>query len=125
MLQILCRPKRLRSVARYRIEIAEYLEKVSDGRVEDLFFPGRNIGTRIGPSGPRTFDSEFFHARLQSGSFESEVFGCTILATDLPVACRQHFFDVCSFNLFDRFACLFMRPKRNNVDVVLAGEPVA
>ena len=45
MLQIVCRRVRLRSLSRYHIEIAEYLERVSDGRGEELFFPGRNIGT--------------------------------------------------------------------------------
>ena len=45
MLQNACRRKRLRTLTRYRIEIAGYLERVSDGRVEELFVPGRNIGT--------------------------------------------------------------------------------
>jgi hypothetical protein len=79
----------------------------------------------IGESDRWALDPELLHSRLQSGSFESEVFGCAALSADFPVARRQHFFDVCSFNLFDGFACSFMRPKGNNVDFVLAGEPVA
>ena len=97
-----------------------------DGRRADFLSSAAEISAHeSGPSGSWPFDTEFFHSRLQSGSFQSEVFGCTVLSTDLPVARRQHFFDVCSFNLFDGFACSFMRPKRNNFDFVLAGEPVA
>ncbi len=86
MLQNVCRRKRLRSLTRYRIDIAEHLNGASDGRVEELFFPGRNIGTQIGPSGSRPLDTEFFHSRLQSGALESEAFGCAALSTDFPVA---------------------------------------
>ena len=77
----------------------------------------------IGESDCWAFDAEFFHTRLQRGALESEVFGCAALSADFPVALHQHFFDVCSFNFFDGFACSFMRPKRNDFDIVLTGEP--
>ena len=124
MLQNVCRRVRLRSLSRYHIEIAEYLERVYDGRGEESFFPGRNIGTQIGPSGPRTFDTEFFHSRLQSGALESEAFGCAAFSTDFPVARRQHFFHVCSFNFFDGFAALLMGLKRIICELEVPGEPV-
>ena len=86
MLQNVCRRMRIRSLSRYHIEIAEYLERVSDGRGEGSFFPGRNIGSPNCPSGSWPFDSEFFHSRLQSGALESEAFGCAAFSTDFPVA---------------------------------------
>ena len=94
MLQNVCRRMRFCSTSRYQIEIAGNLERVSDGRSEEPFYPGRNIGTRIGLSGSRPLDTEFFHSRLQSGALESEAFGCAAFSTDFPVARHQHFFDV-------------------------------
>jgi len=86
MLQNACRRNRFRSLMRYRIDIAEYLKRVPNDRVEGFYFPGRNIGTRIGLSGSRPLDTEFFHSRLQSGALESEAFGCAAFSTDFPVA---------------------------------------
>lgn len=86
MLQNACRRMRLRSVSRYHIEIAEYLEGVSGDRREEFLCPGRNIGSQLSPSGCRPLDTEFFHSRLQSGALESEAFGCAAFSTDFPVA---------------------------------------
>lgn len=86
MLQNACRRMRLRSVSRYHIEIAEYLEGVSDDRLEEFLCPGRNIGSQLSPSGCRPLDTEFFHSRLQSGALESEAFCCAAFSTDFPVA---------------------------------------
>ena len=94
MLQNVCRRKCFRTLMRYRIDIAEYLQRMSDDRVEVTCFRGRNIGTRIGPSGFRPLDTEFFHSRLQGGALESEVLGCAALSANLPIARHQHFFDV-------------------------------
>ena len=94
MLQNVCRRKYFRTLIRYRIDIEDYLQKMSDDRIEGTCFRGRNIGTRIGPSGFRPLDTEFFHSRLQGGALESEVLGCAAFSADFPIARHQYFFDV-------------------------------